>query len=84
MGRDGSISIKDLHAQTGALVRRAGRGRTPIPVTDRGKVVAALVPAALLPVRRRRRTVLRAYAKWLSRRPVTRVLDDLHAVRGER
>jgi antitoxin (DNA-binding transcriptional repressor) of toxin-antitoxin stability system len=84
MGRKGSITIKDLHAQTGAHVRRAGRGRAPVPVTDRGKVVAALVPPNLLPAGRRRRTVLADYVTWLSRRPATRVLDDLDAVRGER
>lgn len=84
MPRKGSITIKDLHARTGAHVRQAGRGRAPVPVTDRGKVVAALVPPNLLPTDRRRRTVLAEYAAWLSRRPTTRVLDALDAVRGER
>ena len=49
MIKKGSITIKELHAQTGEHVRRAGRGRSPLPVTDRGKVVAALVPPTLLP-----------------------------------
>jgi antitoxin (DNA-binding transcriptional repressor) of toxin-antitoxin stability system len=84
MTRKGSITIKELHAQTGAHVRRAGRGRTPVPVTDRGKVVAALVPPTLLPAGRRRRTVLAEYGAWLSRRMVTDVLRDLDAERGER
>ncbi len=84
MGRNGSITLKDLHAQTGTHVRRAGRGRTPVPVTDRGKVIAALVPPTLLPAHRRRRTVLAEYTSWLSRQPATRVLDDLDAVRGNR
>jgi len=84
MARKGSITIKELHAQTGALVRRAGRGRAPVPVTDRGKVVAALVPPGLLPAGRRRRTVLPEYAAWLSRRTPTDVLHDLDAVRGDR
>jgi hypothetical protein len=44
MAKKGSITIKELHVQTGEYVRRAGRGRSPLPVTDRGKVVAALVP----------------------------------------
>jgi len=55
-----------------------------VPVTDRGKVVAALVPPNLLPAGRRRRTVLPEYAAWLARRTATDVLRDLDAVRGER
>ena len=84
MAKKGSITIKELHAQTGAHVRRAGRGRSPLPVTDRGKVVAALVPPHLLPAGRRRRTVLPEYAAWLAHRPSTDVLRDLDAVRGDR
>lgn len=80
-----SITIEELHAQTAEYVRRAGRGRAPLPVTDRGKVVAALVPPNLLPPRRRRRTILPEYAKLLARARVSSsVLDDLDAVRGDR
>jgi antitoxin (DNA-binding transcriptional repressor) of toxin-antitoxin stability system len=84
MATKGSITIKELHAQTGEHVRRAGRGRSPLPVTDRGKVVAALVPPNLVPVGRRRRSVLPEYAAWLGRRVSTDVLRDLDAVRGDR
>ena len=55
-----------------------------MPVTDRGKVVAALVPPTLLPAGRRRRIVLPEYDAWLSRRMVTDVVRDLDAERGER
>jgi antitoxin (DNA-binding transcriptional repressor) of toxin-antitoxin stability system len=84
MAKKGSITIKELHTQTGVHVRRAGRGRSPVPVTDRGKVVAALVPLNLLPARRRRRTLLPEYTAWLARRSSTDVLRDLDAVRGDR
>lgn len=84
MAKKGSITIKELHASTGEYVRRAGRGRSPLPVTDRGKVVAALVPPNLLPARRRRRSMLPEYAAWLSRRPSIDVLHDLDGVRGDR
>jgi len=47
MVKKSSITIKELHARTGEYVRRAGRSRTPLAVTDRGKVVAALVPPNL-------------------------------------
>jgi prevent-host-death family protein len=36
-----TISIRDLHMDTGGWVRRAARGG-PIVVTDRGRRVAAL------------------------------------------
>ncbi len=38
-----TISIRDLHMDTGLWVRRAARGG-PIVVTDRGRRVAALQP----------------------------------------
>jgi prevent-host-death family protein len=84
MGKKGSITIKDLHAKTGEYVRRAGRGRTPLPVTDRGKVVAALVPPNLPTTRRRRRTLLPDYVSFLERRKSSDVLEDLDAVRADR
>ena len=84
MPKKGSITIKQLHARTGEYVRRAGRGRTPLPVTDRGKVVAALVPPSLFPAGRRRRTVLPEYAAFFARRRSKDILSDLDAVRGDR
>jgi hypothetical protein len=84
MAKKGSITIKELHANAGEHVRRAGRGRTPAPVADRGKIVAALVPPTLLPPGRRQRTMLANHASWLTRRRATDVLGDLDVVRGNR
>ncbi|MCK6553730.1 type II toxin-antitoxin system prevent-host-death family antitoxin [Candidatus Binatia bacterium] len=84
MAKKGSITIKQLHARTGEYVRRAGRGRTPLTVTDRGKVVAALVAPRMVPPGRRRRTVLPEYAAFLTRRQSNDILCDLDAVRGDR
>jgi hypothetical protein len=85
MARKGSITIKELHAKTGEYVRQAGRGRTPLPVTDRGKVVAALGPPNLSAMRgRRQRTLLPAYITFLKRRKASDVLKHLDAVRAER
>ena len=39
-----NISIRELHTRTGHYVRRAAT--EPITVTDRGKVVARLVPVS--------------------------------------
>jgi antitoxin (DNA-binding transcriptional repressor) of toxin-antitoxin stability system len=84
MGKKGSITIKELHTRTGEYVRRAGRSRTPLAVTDRGKVVAALVPPNLPPQGRRRRTLLPEYAEFLTRQDSSDVLRALDAVRSDR
>jgi prevent-host-death family protein len=79
-----SISIKQLHQATGEHVRRAAASRVPIRVTDRGKPVAALVNPSLLPLPRRRRTLLAEYKALISRKQQGDVLADLDAVRGDR
>ena len=84
MARKGSITIKELHARTGEYVRRAGRSRSALAVTDRGKVVAALVPPNLPPKGRRRRTLLPEYAAFLTRGTSSGVLRALDAVRADR
>jgi prevent-host-death family protein len=43
-----TISIRELHNRTGELVREASR-RGEIRVTDRGQVVAMIVPHAKVP-----------------------------------
>ncbi len=77
-----SITIKELHARTGPHVRRAAK--TPVKVTDRGKLVAVLAGPHLLAPRRRQRALLPEYAALLGRAPSNDVLADLDAVRGER
>jgi prevent-host-death family protein len=79
-----SLTIKELHAKTGEHVRAAGRSRRPVPVTDRGKLVAVLVSAELLPKKRRSRTLIREYAALLAKSQSGDVLEDLDAIRGER
>jgi len=79
-----SITIKELHATTGDHVRRAGAGRAPVVVTDRGQAVAILANPALLKPRFRRRTLLPEYAAMMARNQSNNVLDDLDAVRGDR
>ena len=79
-----SISIKELHAKTGAQVRRVSKSRNPITVTDRGKPIAVLISTEFLSTAPRRRTLLPAYAKLLSKPLSHDVLDDLDAVRGDR
>lgn len=79
-----SITIKELHATTGEHVRRAGASRTPVLVTDRGQPVAVLANPNLLAKRRRRRTLLPAFAAMMTRRPGDDLQEDLDAIRGDR
>lgn len=60
------------------------RPRVPVPVTDRGKLVAVLAAPHLMVHRPRRRTLLPEYAALLSQAAAGDVLDDLDAVRGDR
>ena len=82
MNATASITIKELHARTGPHVRRAAK--SPVTVTDRGKLVALLAGPHLLTTKRRTRTLLPEYAALLAKPPSRDVLADLDAVRGDR
>jgi len=81
----GSVSIRELHEKTGELVRRAGASSVPVPVTDRGEVVAVLVGPDAVPLRKRvKRVLLPEYVKLILEGPRSDdVLEDLDAARGE-
>jgi antitoxin (DNA-binding transcriptional repressor) of toxin-antitoxin stability system len=81
----GSISIRELHEKTGELVRRAGVSSVPVPVTDRGEVVAVLVGPDAVPLRKRaKRVLLPEYVKLILEGPLSNdVLEDLDAAKGE-
>ena len=80
----GTVTLKELHARTGELVRAAGRSRIPVQVTDRGKVVAVIGGVDLKNSKPRRRKLLPEYAGLLQEK-VSKftVLADLDAVRGD-
>lgn len=79
-----TITIKELHAKTGEEVRKAGKSRKPVAVTDHGKLVAVLAGPHLYRASSRRRTLLPEYAALLAKPKGNDVLEDLAAVRGER
>ena len=79
-----TITIKELHAKTGEEVRKAGKSRQPIAVTDHGKLVAVLAPPHLYRSAARRRVLLPEYAALFGKAGQNDVLDDLDAVRGDR
>jgi antitoxin (DNA-binding transcriptional repressor) of toxin-antitoxin stability system len=79
-----TITIKELHATTGRLVRRMRKSRTHMVITDRGHPVAVLASPAMLRPRSRARIILPEYEKLRSRRTAGNLIDDLDAVRGDR
>ena len=79
-----SLTLKELHAQTGALVRKAGVSRRGVTITDRGEIVALLSNPSLVSPRKRTRILRPGYAAYLATEPTSDVLEDLDAVRGDR
>jgi prevent-host-death family protein len=78
------LTIKELHAHTGVHVRRAGKSRSPIVITDRGLPVAVLTSLSALAPRKRTRTFLPEFEALMAREPGDDVLDDLNSIRGDR
>ena len=78
------LTIKQLHDNTGALVRRAGASKRPVPITDRGQEVAVIANRSLLKPQRRKRILLPEFEALMARKAGNDVLDDLNAVRGDR
>ena len=78
------LTIKQLHDDTGPLVRRAGKSRRPIPITDRGEQVAVLANPALLRPQRRDRVLLPEYEAMMAQSPSDDIQGALDEIRGDR
>lgn len=80
-----SVSIRELHEKTGEWVRRAGHSRTPVPVTDRGKVVAVLAAPDSVARKRPKPVLLAQYVDVIAQMSASNdILEALDEVRGER
>jgi PHD/YefM family antitoxin component YafN of YafNO toxin-antitoxin module len=79
-----ALTIKQLHDDTGALVRLAGSSKRPVAITDRGQEVAVITNRSQLKPQVRKRVLLPEFEALMARSPSNDVLDDLNAVRGER
>jgi antitoxin (DNA-binding transcriptional repressor) of toxin-antitoxin stability system len=79
--RKTAVTIKELHEKTGELVRQIGEALVPVPVTDRGKVVAVLASPKLVKAGKRLKRGLPAdylaFVKTLPRTDVMQYLDEL-------
>lgn len=78
------VTIKQLHDDTGALVRRAGALKRPVAITDRGQEVAVLVNRSLLRPVNRARTVLPEYEAMMAGAPGDTIASALDEIRGDR
>ena len=78
------FTIKQLHDDTGPLVRRAGASKRPILITDRGEQVAVLANPALLRPQRRNRVLLPEYEAMMVQSPGDDIQAALDEIRGDR
>ena len=81
----GSVfTIKQLHDDTGPLVRRAGASKRPIPITDRGEQVAVLANPALVRPQPRKRVLLPEYEAMMAQPAGNDIQAALDEIRGDR
>jgi hypothetical protein len=84
MAKSNVITVKQLHDDTGPSVRRAGAAKRPIPITDRGELVAVLANPALIRPISRKRVLLPGYEALMAQAPADEVQAALNEIRGER
>ena len=77
------VTIKQLHDDTGALVRRAGASRRPVPITDRGTEVAVITHRSLLAPLSRKRTLLPEYEAMMAEPFSDEIHTALDQIRGD-
>ena len=78
------LTMKQLHDDTGPSVRRAGASKRPIPITDRGKLVAVLANPALVRSPERKRILLPEYEAMMSAPAADEIQAALDEIRGGR
>ena len=78
------LTVKQLHDDTGRSVRRAAASKHPVPITDRGELVAVLANPSLVRPASRKRVLLPEYEAMMARRPATDIQAALDEVRGDR
>lgn len=84
MPRSSTLTVKQLHDETGASVRRAGASRRPFPITDRGELVAVLANPSLVRPISRKRILLPEYEALMAQTPADGIQIALDEIRGDR
>lgn len=78
------LTVKQLHDDTGPSVRRAGASKRPIPITDRGELVAVLASPSLVRPHLRKRVLLPEYEAMMAEAPGNHIQAALDEIRGDR
>jgi len=78
------ITIKQLHDDTGASVRRAGASKQPVSITDRGEEVAVIAHRSLLRPIVRKRTIFPEYEAMMAQPAGDDIQAALNEIRGDR
>lgn len=84
MPKPAALTVKQLHDDTGPSVRRAGASKRPVPITDRGELVAVLANPSLVRPFSRKRILLPEYEKMMAQAPEEDIQAALDEVRGDR
>lgn len=84
MPKTGVLTVKQLHDDTGPSVRRAGASKRPVPITDRGELVAVLANPSLVRPTSRKRILLPEYEAMMAQAPAADIQAALDEVRGDR
>jgi hypothetical protein len=84
MSSENVLTIKQLHDDTGSLVRRAGASKHPTPITHRGQEVAVIANRALLRPVSRKRAILPEYETMMAESPGNDLQAALDEIRGDR
>jgi hypothetical protein len=78
------LTVKQLHDDTGPSVRRAGAAKRPVPITDRGELVAMLANPALVRPASRKRVLLPDYEAMMAAPTGRHLQAALDEIRGDR
>jgi hypothetical protein len=78
------LTVKRLHDDTGPSVRRAAASKRPVPITDRGELVAVLANPSLVRPTSRKRVLLPEYEAMMAQPPTDDVQAALDELRGEK
>jgi hypothetical protein len=84
MPSSGVLTVKQLHDDTGPSVRRAGAAKRPVPITDRGQLVAVLAHPSLVRPVSRKRVLLPEYEALMASSVGNHIQAALDDVRGTR
>lgn len=79
-----TLSVKELHDDTGRSVRKAAKSKHPIGITDRGELIAVLVNPNLVRSRPRQRVLLPEFEALMSKPVPDDMQPALDEVRGDR